>query len=208
MTRLSTQLDDVDRARALVYRLLGHALAGPPSPELLGRLMRLDGGEAPIGAAMRELASRAAGCGAEEVLREYDALFIGLARGELVPYASFYLTGFLHERPLARLRGDLARLGLQRAAGRPEPEDHIATVCEVMADLIERPALSREGVVSEAEFFARHVEPWAGRFFADLERAAHARLYEPLGTIGRLMIELDRQGFAYAAGNPPQRGAA
>ena len=65
MSRVGIQLDDVDRARALVYRLLGHALAGPPSPELLGRLVRLDGGESPIGAALRELASRAAGCGAE-----------------------------------------------------------------------------------------------------------------------------------------------
>lgn len=205
MSQAGTHLDDVDRARALVYRLLGHALAGPPTPELLGRLARLQGGEAPIGAATRELAARAAACDADAARREYDALFIGIARGELVPYASFYITGFLHERPLARLRGDLARIGLQRAPGRSEPEDHIATVCDAMAELIERsgaPADAAGTAVTEEAFFARHVEPWAGRFFADLERAAAARLYEPLGTIGRSMIELDRQGFAYAAGTP------
>ena len=209
MSQAGSYLDDVDRARALVYRLLGHALAEPPTPELLGRLARLRGWDAPIGAAMRDLAARAAACDAGAGRREYDALFVGIARGELVPYGSYYITGFLHERPLARLRGDLARIGLQRAPGRSEPEDHIATVCDAMAELIGRagsPAAG--GAVTEAAFFARHVEPWAGRFFSDLERAAAARLYEPLGTIGRLMIELDRQGFAYAAGTPTQRGAA
>lgn len=209
MSQAGTGLDDVDRARVLVYRLLGHALAEPPTPELLGRLAGLEGWDAPIGAAIGELAARARTCDAEAARREYDALFVGIARGELVPYASYYITGFLHERPLARLRGDLARIGLRRAPGRSEPEDHIATVCDAMADLIERAGSpAAEGAVTEAAFFARHVEPWAGRFFADLERAAAARLYEPLGTIGRSMTELDRQGFAYAAGTPTQRGAA
>ncbi len=194
-------LDEVETARALVYRMLGHALAQPPDAVLLARLAGVDGNDSPIGLALRELAVQAAGCSVEAARAEYDVLFIGVARGELMPYASFYLTGFLHERPLARLRADLARLGFARAPGRSDPEDHIATICEVMASLTER------GPSAGAEFFARHLAPWGASFFADLERAASARLYRPIGAIGRLMVELDRQGFAYA--DPPeQRGAA
>ena len=194
-------LDDVEEARALVYQMLGHALAQPPDAGLLLRLAGVNGDGSPIGMALRELAAQAAGCSVEAARAEYDTLFIGVARGELMPYASFYLTGFLHERPLARLRADLARLGFAPAPGRSDPEDHIATVCEVMASLAGR------GPAAGSEFFARHLAPWGASFFADLERANAARLYRPVGTIGRLMVELDRQGFAYA--DPvQQRGAA
>jgi TorA maturation chaperone TorD len=197
-------MDDIETARALVYRLLGHALAQPPDAALLGRLARLDGNDSPIGRALGRLAAEADGISVQEARMEYDALFIGVARGELVPYASYYLTGFLHERPLARLRADLERLGLARLPGRSDPEDHIATVCEVMASLIERPASP-----AQAEFFTRHLAPWGGNFFSDLEAAASARLYRPVGAIGRLIIELDRQGFALGGGGSAlQRGAA
>lgn len=192
-------LDDVETARSLVYRLLGHTLAQPPDAGLLSRLACLDGDDSAIGTALRELANQARNTTVDAARTEYDALFIGIARGELVPYASFYLTGFLHERPLARLRADLARLGLARLPGRSDPEDHIATICEVMASLIERP-----GSPAQAEFFSRHLDPWGTGFFTDLERAASARFYRSIGAIGRLMIELDRQGFAYAAASPPQ----
>ena len=196
-------MDDVETARALVYRLLGHALARPPDAGLLARLARLDGNDSAIGMALRELAAQAGIASVPDTRTEYDTLFIGVARGELMPYASYYLTGFLHERPLARLRADLDRLGLARLSGRSDPEDHIATVCDVMASLIERPASP-----AQAEFFGRHLEPWAARFFTDLEAAASARLYRPVGAIGRLMIELDRQGFAFADDSSLQRGAA
>ncbi len=205
--RTATQgMDEVETARALVYGLLGHALAQSPEAGFLARLGQLNGG-GEIGTVLRDLAARAQAATVETARTEYDALFIGVARGELVPYGSFYMTGFLHERPLARLRADLARLGLARRPGRSDPEDHIATECEIMASLADRPA------DLQAEFFDRHLNPWASRFFTDLKRAASARLYQPVGTLGRLMIELDRQGFALAADpsvteHSMQRGAA
>ena len=196
-------MDDIEAARSLTYRMLGLVLAQPPDAGLLARLARLDGGDSAIGAALRDVAQQAAQSSVEVARADYHALFIGVARGELVPYASFYLTGFLHERPLARLRADLERLGLTLTTGRSDPEDHMATVCEVMANLIERPGLS-----AQAEFFERHLEPWGSGFFTDLEGAAAASLYRPVGAVGRLMIELDRQAFAYAADIPSHRGAA
>ncbi len=194
--------DGVERARALLYRLLAHALAQPPSEALLDMMATLDGEDGPMGEALRDVAAQASIAAAAAVRTEYDTLFIGVARGELLPYASFYLTGFLHERPLARLRAELEQLGLTRANGRSDPEDHIATICDVMATLVEAGSPAQEG------FFTRHLAPWAVAFFTDLERSPSAQLYRSIGALGRLLVELDRQGFAYAADTQSIRGAA
>ncbi len=196
-------MDDVELARALIYGMLGRALAEPWDAGFLARLAKLDGDDGEVGTALRAVATSARDVTVDVARTEYDALFIGVARGELVPYASFYLTGFLHERPLARLRAEMVALSLVRAGGRSDPEDHIATECEVMATLI-----GRGSVDAQAGFFERHLAPWAGRFFTDLERAASASLFRPIGTLGRLMMDLDRQGFALAAGALMDKGAA
>ena len=120
-------VDEIDLARAQEYTLLSALLARAPDAQLLQRLARLGGDASPLGlahVALGEAASRVA-LGAIE--REYFNLFIGLGRGELLPYASYYLTGFLNERPLARLRDDLAVFGVERVDGNYEPEDHAAT---------------------------------------------------------------------------------
>lgn len=165
-------------------------------------MAHLQGADGTVGAALRDIADAAASTSVAAARVEYDALFIGVARGELLPYASFYLTGFLHERPLARLRADLPATGLARAEGRSDPEDHIATICDVMASLVEH-----ADAAAQAAFFTRHLAPWAPTFFKDLEKAKSARLYHPVGTLGCLLIELERQGFEYAD-DTPQRGAA
>ena len=123
-------------------------------------------------------------------------LFVGLARGELLPYASYYLTGFLNERPLSRLRDDLAALGIERVESNFEPEDHAATLCEVMAGF----AAARFPASPEAQraFFEKHVAPWMGRLFADMESATNARFYRPVGTLGRLFLEIEAEAFTFA----------
>ena len=196
-------MDDVELARALIYRMLGRALAEPWDAGFLARLAKLGGDDGNVGVALRAVATAARGVTVDKARTEHDVLFIGVARGELVPYASFYLTGFLHERPLARVRAEMQALGLVRAGGRSDPEDHIASECEVMAALI-----GRGDVNAQAGFFERHLAPWAGRFFTDLERAASASLFRPIGMLGRLMMDLDRQGFALSACDPMHKGAA
>ena len=191
------QLEEEDRTRARVYGLLARYLAAPPDEGLLRMTQGLGEGTTPFGRALAELAARAAEVGVEEARDEYHELFIGLGRGELLPYASYYLTGFLYERPLAELRDDLRTLGVARVDGNKEPEDHIATLCEIMAGLIE--GLYGDGTLDlQRRFFARHLEPWAGRFFTDLERAQAARLYAPLGSVGRLFVDIERAAFAMA----------
>ena len=111
-----------------------------------------------------------------------------------MPYASYYLTGFLNERPLARLREDMKRLGLERAAGHHDPEDHFGTLLEIMSGFAGGRFEASAG--DQGAFFARHVAPWAERFFADLERATSARLYRAVAAVGRVFIDIEMQGFA------------
>jgi TorA maturation chaperone TorD len=181
-------------ARAREYALLAALLMRAPDAALLRRLARLEGGASALGAAHAALAAAAAATVADTVGREYFDLFIGVGRGELLPYASFYLTGFLHERPLARLRADLESAGIERTPGQSEPEDHAAILCEIMAGLIDGDFAA--SVAQQRQIFDRHLAPWMARFFADLEGAKAASFYRPVGTIGRLFIDIETQAFA------------
>jgi TorA maturation chaperone TorD len=187
-------VDDVDAARAQEYALLSTLLARAPDQALLERLAGLRGDATPLGLAHIAVADAASRTSAEQIEREYFDLFIGLGRGELLPYGSYYLTGFLHERPLARLREHLAQLGIERAAGRAEPEDHAATLCEVMAGLAGRRFSAPPG--ADRELFEAHLAPWIGRFFADLERAKAADVYRHIGTLGRVFMAIETKAFA------------
>lgn len=130
-------LDDVDVARSREYALLSALLRHPPDNRLLAELAKLPDDPSPLGTAHGALARAAALATEASVEREYFNLFVGIGRGELLPYASYYISGFLQERPLARLRGDLAQLGIIRTERESEPEDHAAILCEIMAGLID-----------------------------------------------------------------------
>jgi TorA maturation chaperone TorD len=187
-------IDEVDAARAQEYALLAALLSRAPDQALLDRLATLRADASPLGvvhAALAESASRAA---VEQVEREYFNLFIGLGRGELLPYGSYYQSGFLHERPLARLREQLSRLGIERAEGEAEPEDHAAILCEIMAGLIDGRLPADAG--ADRDLFEKHLSPWIGRFFADLEQAEAADFYRHVGTLGRLLVDIEKEAFA------------
>ncbi|MCS7268624.1 MAG: molecular chaperone TorD family protein [Geminicoccaceae bacterium] len=188
-------VDEVDALRAATYRLLARFLAAPPDTAALEVARGLGDDASEFGRALAVFARVARATTPEQAALEYHDLFIGVGRGELVPYASFYRTGFLNEKPLAELRDDLAELGIARAPGNPEPEDHIAALCEVMAGLAEG-RFGEGDLALQQRFFHRHLAPWAARFFGDLEAARAARLYQPLGTVGRLFVEIEEAGFA------------
>lgn len=189
---------EIDALRAATYRLLARFLAAPPDQAALDVAGGLGGPGSELGRALEVFARVARATTPEEAALEHHDLFIGVGRGELVPYGSYYRTGFLNEKPLALLRADLAELGIARAAGNPEPEDHVAALCEVMAGLAEG-RFGAAGLATQQRFFDRHLAPWVGRFFGDLERARAARLYQPLGTVGRLFVEIEAAGFQLAA---------
>lgn len=186
--------DDIEAARAQEYRLLAVLLAAAPDAALLERIAKLGGDATPLGTAHDALAAAAARADAATVDREYFELFVGVGRGELLLYGSHYLTGFLHERPLARLRDDLAALGIERAEDQCEPEDHAGILCEIMAGLIDGPF--RAPVERQRQIFDRHLAPWIGRFFADLEHARAANFYAHVGVLARTFIEIEAEAFA------------
>lgn len=186
--------DEEDLARSDEYALLASLLLRAPDSNALARLSLLNGGETPLGAGHAALAKAARSTSAERVEREYFDLFLGVGRGELLPYASYYLTGFLNERPLARLRADLKRLGLERADGHFDPEDHLGTLCEIMSGFAG--GSLEASAADESKFFAVHIAPWAGRFFADLETANAAGFYRTVGALGRIFVDIETEGFA------------
>jgi TorA maturation chaperone TorD len=188
-------VDPVDAARACEYTLLATLLSRAPSGALLGEIAQLEGDETPLGRAHAALAEAASRAAAAEVEREYFDLFVGLGRGEVLPYASYYLTGFLNERPLSRLRDDLAALGIERIGDNFEPEDHAATLCEIMAGFAAG-HFPASGDLQRA-FFDKHVAPWTGRMFADVEQATHAKFYRPVGALGRLFLKIEAEAFKF-----------
>jgi len=191
------EVDEIDAARAQEYALISVLLARAPDVLLLQRLATLRGDASPLGLAHAALAEAAERSGVERVEREYFDLFIGLGRGELLPYGSYYLTGFLHERPLARLRAHLGKLGIERAEGQAEPEDHAAILCEIMSELASRRFSAPAG--SDREVFEQHLAPWIGRFFADLEQAEAADFYRRVGALGRVFAQIETEAFALPA---------
>jgi TorA maturation chaperone TorD len=191
------EVDEVDLMRAHQYGLLALLFGRAPSADLLARVAELKGDATPLGLAHIRLAEAAAASDPDAVSREFFDLFIGVARGDLLPYASYYLTGFLHERPLARVREDLARLGIERVEELGEPEDHIAILCEVMSGLVSGRFGTEPG--AERGFFDRHLKPWSMRFFADCETAPRARFYRAAGAVGRLFLALEAEAFAMDA---------
>jgi TorA maturation chaperone TorD len=188
------EVDEIDELRAAEYDLLSLLLGKAPDADTLSRLAALKGDASDLGMAHIELASAATAADDRAVSKEFFDLFIGLGRGDLLPYASYYLTGFLHERPLARVREDLEGLGIERAGTSREPEDHIAILLEVMAGLA-RGDFETE-FSEQARFFERHLKPWASRMFADLEMSGSANFYRTVGRVGRVFMELESEAFA------------
>lgn len=190
------QVDEAERLRANVYSFLAKFLARSPDSATLSETAGWSGDETPFGQAVNSLAQACRGADPKLMNEEYQALFIGVGRGELLPYGSYYLTGFLNEKPLARLRQSLRALGVERDPSVKEPEDHIAVLMDVMAGMIVGSFAGTASLAEQQAFFTDHIDPWVGYFFKDLEKAKQATLYRHVGTIGREFIEIERAAFA------------
>ena len=184
-----------DVLRAQIYQLLAGFLSGPPSIDDLKIAASLAGDESEFGRIIGNFAKIAGKSDVATADTEYHDLFIGVTRGEILPYGSYYQTGFLNEKPLAKLRRDMDQLGIERLTGLKEPEDHISSVLEIMAGLIEGTYGKPLSLGGQKRFFQEHIETWVPNFFSDLEAAKYSVLYAPLGTIGRLFMEIEKEAF-------------
>jgi TorA maturation chaperone TorD len=193
----TSAVDETDRARAGEYALLAALLSHSPDADMIERLVHLGGDTTQLGAAHAALSSRAASMKPEQIEREYFDLFVGLGGGEFFPYASYYLTGYLYGRPLARLRETLKQIGLERIEGESEPEDHVAILFEVMAGLAGGHIIAPAG--TDRNIFDNHLKPWIGRFFLDLEKAESTAFYNCVGSLGRIFMEIETEAFSLSA---------
>lgn len=190
---------DEETARAEVYGLLAALYYAPPSSELLAQL-RVAVTEAPTAGGFleepwRALVGVARELGDAAIQTEYDDLFGGVGKPEVFLYGSHYLSGFLNEKPLVKLRGDLAGLGLARDEAMSETEDHIACLCEVMRYLIAGDDAAVCNLARQQAFFARHIQPWAERLCNTLETHPRARFNAALAAFTRAFLSVEAQGF-------------
>ncbi len=191
----ASQIDDEDNARSATYAILASLLSDIPSQDVIDYLCHIDSpanGENPgeVGEAWQQLKQSAIDSQPVELDDEYHDLFVGVGRGEVVPYGSWHLTGFLMEKPLSELRDDLRSLGFEPDPDTKQPEDHIAAICETMSIAIT--AEDIEGY-QQRRFFMRHLYPWAGKFFTQLQEAKKANFYRSVGFLGERFIQLEIQ---------------
>lgn len=193
------KIAEEDRLRADLYNYLGLMLANPADQMLLEQTAGLSGDDSELGKGIMTLAKMARITKPKTVESEFNKLFIGLGRGELLPYASYYLTGFLNEKPLATLRQDMTARGLARADTVFEPEDNIASLMEMMGALIVGRFGPPASLADQKTFFNRHIAPWASLFFSDLEAAKNSVFYASVGTVGRAFMEIETEAFRLGA---------
>ncbi len=185
-----------DFLRARFYGLLAALLVAPPPEEVLRRLAAMTADATPLGTALGRLAEAASTSTSDDVADEFAALFVGVTGGEIMPYGSWYLTGFLHEKPLAELRDHMARLGIEPSPGVSEPEDHAASLLEMMQGLISGLFGEPLSLTGQKIFFQTHLGSWMPRFLGDLEKAPSARFYRNVAETGRVFLEIETQAFA------------
>lgn len=188
-----------EAARGDLYRLLATLFYAPPAPELLGLIgAAQEESDSPLQQAWAQLAAVCRQADPEQVRDEYEALFIGTGKPELMLYGSYYLSGFLMEKPLAALRTDLAALGLQRGDSMPESEDHVAALCEVMRYLIAVDDAMQSNIATQKQFFAAHLQPWVGTMCEQIMQHPQARFYPAVANLAKTFFEVERQAFDMA----------
>jgi len=193
-------LAELETLRAAVYALLAKALAAPPDKRFLAQLQQLKGDDTPLGLGLSGLAN-ASRMSLVDIEDEYSRLFYGMGQGgEVLPYASYYLTGSLHDRPLADLRADMENLGIAHAKVNGEPEDHIGFLLEMMHGLIVGSfGVGKVDLAGQIQFFKAHIAPWAGDFFRDLEAADSAVFFASVAALGLVFFEIEGDAFEMAA---------
>lgn len=191
------ELAPEDHLRAQLYQLVATPFSAPAGPEILQAYAAIEGDNSRLGQALSACA--AAARDADPVAEDdaFHELFIGIGSGVLIPFGSYYLTGFLHEKPLAKLRADMAALGVEHNPDVKEPEDHIASVLEMMAGLIEGRFGPASTLAEQKTFFDAHVGAWAPHFFKDLSETKQSAFYAAVGVLGSVFMEIEAQAFEY-----------
>lgn len=189
-----------DWARADFYGLLAQLFSGEVTDQFLAGFKSIDKSSldvtTPLGFEFSELIRAVSMVDSKQVNQEFVDNFIGVGRPEVMLYGSYYMSGFLNEKPLVLLRDDLAELGLTRDEGMVETEDHFAFLCEVMRYLI----LADDPPVPFARqqaFFHAHLATWYGQLADDIEAASNTNFYKTVGRLARVFLDVETQSFDF-----------
>jgi len=168
-----------ERARAGYYALLGRLFYSGPDAALLASIAGAGEigaeGQTELAQAWRALAAAAGAADAEAAALEYDEVFVGTGKAEVTPYATYYLTETGREKLLVRLKSDLRAMGLAKAGGAREPEDHVAGLFEAMRHLISE---GSGDAALQKIFFERYIAPLYQRFCNAVAVSKKARFYK------------------------------
>jgi TorA maturation chaperone TorD len=190
-----------DQVRADYYALLAHLLSGAPDDRLLHAIViapepESEKPDAELIVAWRSLSAAASAVTHDAVEDEFDKLFGGVGRPEVMLFGSYYLAGFMHEKPLAQLREDMARLGLGRGEGVTVTEDHLAALCEVMRFLILGDLDTRPVPVEEQRvFFTTHMQPWVQKCCASIQGSDKANFYKRVAAFAHAFFTIEIEAF-------------
>lgn len=193
-------LSEEDQARADLYALVARLLIAPPDAALLADLAGADAiyseqADHPLDMAWEKLVLTARIMDQHAIREEFDQLFISIGNPQVNPYASLYLSGFMHEKPLAALRSELARLGLVRASGSVELEDHLAALCETMRILITGGGGKQHSLGQQKLFYEKHIGSWVSRCLDDISKADGANFYRQVAELARVFFAIEAQAF-------------
>ncbi|MGR5300774.1 TorD/DmsD family molecular chaperone [Vibrio alfacsensis] len=189
---MNSQLEQEQTLRAEIYLVLSALCRSAPTPEMIEFLtaLEIEPSESAMQKAWVALQQAAKESSHEDLEDEYQNLFIGIGRGEVMPFSSWHLTGSLMEKPLAEIRRDLALIGIERDEQVKEPEDHIAALCEVMS------MLTGEDEALQQAVFNKHIAPWFALFTRQLEKAQSANFYKPVAQLCEAFLTLEQVRFS------------
>ncbi len=184
-----------DQLRADMYSFIANMIRTEPSQELLDSVKNLSGDNSSIGSSIKLISKLASSMHISEIQDEYVSLFVGVGRGELLPFASYYLTGFLNDKPLSKLRDDMNKLGVVRLKEVKEPEDHVSSLFDIMSGLITGQFGKAYTISEQSDFFEKHLNSWIHLLMSDIESAKTAVFYAPIGSLGKEFINIERESF-------------
>ena len=184
-----------DQLRADMYSFIANMIRTEPSQELIDSVKSLSGDSSSIGSSIKLISKLASTMHISEIQDEYVNLFLGVGRGELLPFASYYLTGFLNDKPLSKLRDDMNKIGVVRVKDVKEPEDHISSLFDIMSGLITGKFGKVYSIQEQTVFFEKHLNSWVHLLMSDIESAKTAVFYAPIGSLGNEFINIEREAF-------------
>ena len=194
--KIVANINEEDQLRADMYSFLANLLRAEPDEKLVKQLTLLESDDSPIGKSIKTLSKLATSLDLPTIRDEYVKIFLGVGRGEILPFASYYLTGFLKDKPLAKLRQDMQDIGIKLEDEVKEPEDHIASIFDMMSGLILGKFEKKYSITDQKDFFNKHLGPWVDLLMRDIESSKIAVFYSPIGTIGKEFMEIERASFS------------